>query len=118
MITGALGVAFDIQFLKASPFHNTMLRPQTFAVLLTLASLGAAGCGGNDQDRPTADIGLGGSTGDHDIFASGPCEEGLEKTCSATIQQANGVKSCFRGTQYCVEGRWSECVGSADELAR
>jgi len=98
--------------LRASLPHIRIGLGAVALILLT------AGCGGSDQDRPTGATGLGGAAGDHDVLSAGPCEEGYQQTCSATIHQANGIKSCFRGTQFCVDGRWSECLASEDDLGR
>ncbi len=70
-------------------------------------------CGGADQERPPG-IGFGGGNGDHNLD-DGPCEDGDAEVCSATIYQANGVKSCFRGVRQCVDGKWSQCTEPADE---
>ncbi len=40
----------------------------------------------------------------------GPCEAGAEHSCSITLDQENGVLSCWHGTQYCVDGSWSDCL--------
>lgn len=88
------------------------LRTLRFSVLVLLAGLMMA-CGGADQERPDG-IGFGGGDGGPD-YEEGPCEDGDAQVCSATIYQANGVKSCFRGVRQCVEGKWSPCSEPPDD---
>src|SRR5690606_15705477 len=40
---------------------------------------------------------------------SGPCEIGEDRVCGQTIEQANGIMTCYRGLQVCEEGQWSKC---------
>lgn len=73
-----------------------------------------AACGGNDEQRPDG-YNLGGAT--YVVPSSGPCEDGVNEVCSATIHQANGVKSCFRGVRSCVDGVWTACSEPPAETA-
>lgn len=41
-----------------------------------------------------------------------PCKDGATKSCSITTEQANGVKSCWKGTQTCQDGVWQRCLTS------
>jgi hypothetical protein len=83
--------------------------------LIVLASSFVFACGGSDQERPDG-IGFGGGNGNQ-FPDEGPCEDGTAETCSATIYQANGVKSCFRGVRFCTDGEWSACSEPPDEAS-
>jgi hypothetical protein len=37
------------------------------------------------------------------------CDEGAQRDCQIIIDEANGVRSCWQGVQFCVEGLWSDC---------
>ncbi len=37
------------------------------------------------------------------------CDEGAQRDCQIIIDEANGVRSCWQGVQFCVEGSWSDC---------
>lgn len=59
------------------------------------------------------DSGLGGAAGAHS--GSRPqCREGAQKECSVEVVLANGIKSCWYGTKYCVDERWTECINGGD----
>lgn len=42
------------------------------------------------------------------------CVEGAQRECVVNLRQANGVVSCWKGTQFCVDGTWSRCLESDD----
>lgn len=74
-----------------------------FAVAV-VAALVVAGCSGAEDDLPRAGGGLGGAG------SFEPCEDGAERTCGETVEQANGVLTCYEGRQYCEDGSWGECT--------
>ncbi len=37
------------------------------------------------------------------------CDEGAQRDCQIIIDEANGVRSCWQGVQFCVEASWTEC---------
>jgi hypothetical protein len=37
------------------------------------------------------------------------CNEGQTKKCKVDLGEHNGVKSCFIGTETCVDGAWGPC---------
>lgn len=65
------------------------------------------GCS-SDGDLPPYRGGEGPSSRN---YKAGPCEAGAEYRCSATLEQGNGLLSCWQGTQQCVDGVWGPCVG-------
>ena len=89
----------------ARPIHAVQ------AALLVLVAGLVVACGGADSDRPDpAGGGLGGASPSLPSTDTGACtDEGGQKGCSVTIHQSTGIVSCFRGVQFCVDGRWSEC---------
>src|SRR5262245_27559558 len=40
----------------------------------------------------------------------GPCDDGAEHSCHEQLGLANGVLTCWNGTQNCDGGRWGDCV--------
>ncbi len=71
-----------------------------FGVFGTLACSDAEGPGSLDVS----------SSVDHSVEV-GPCEPGAERACGVTLEQANGIVTCFEGTQTCDAGVWGECQG-------
>lgn len=67
----------------------------------------SVGCAGSDEAAPALDLGMGGAP---PMPQAGPCEEGEQRECSIVIHQASGVKSCFTGVEFCVDGEWSDCL--------
>ena len=88
-------------------FLSSTLRFSALTLLLG-ASLALGGCSGEDGAPAWM---AGGASGSMDFEeASGPCELGTDAVCTETIEQANGVTSCYRGMKYCVDGEWSACL--------
>jgi hypothetical protein len=83
-----------------------------FGLSAITAVVGPA-CSGSD--RPGL---LGGLAGDGVVSrdSGAPCQTGAQKPCGVTLDLAAGVKTCYRGTQFCVEGAWSNC--QAGEVTR
>ena len=73
---------------------------------LSLVILTACGT----SDRPPGLNDSDGGDGNGQIPDPTPCEDGSSRACGVTLSQANGVKSCYRGTEYCDGGHWSECT--------
>jgi hypothetical protein len=80
------------------------------------------GCGAEEPRKPppvqgggeggVADDGEGGadsgSGGKSD--PSPTCKEGSQKECTEYVTQANGVTSCWKGSRFCVDGHYTECL--------
>lgn len=86
--------------------------------LPALALLGAVwgGCSGAPEERAApythaSSVSEGGAPAEdaHPPFERPPCEEGAQRECIVRRRQGNGVVSCWTGTQFCVDGEWSEC---------
>ncbi|HSC88257.1 MAG TPA: hypothetical protein VLC09_13335, partial [Polyangiaceae bacterium] len=97
-------------------------QPGAWHLLLALAVclLFAAGCGTDGDTRPgmLSDEGIGGESNGSDGYGYGqPCDAGADRACSVTIEQASGVTSCWKGTQYCEDGKWGVCHTEQDESA-
>ncbi|HSC87972.1 MAG TPA: hypothetical protein VLC09_11900 [Polyangiaceae bacterium] len=78
------------------------------ARLLVLLGLLVAGCGTDDTKPGYDDADGDDSSADGGVVE--PCDDGGERACGVTIDQANGVVTCFHGRQYCEGGVWSECT--------
>lgn len=79
--------------------------------LPTLALLLSAMVGCRDS-RPRTLDGQGSTPpGTLPPVGAAPCESGATRGCSVTVGEHNGVLTCYRGSQLCVEGRWSACSG-------
>lgn len=77
---------------------------------LTLLSMLSWGCAG-DGDRPDGVSSFGGANHGPTTTETGKCREnGAEQECLVNVQQANGVKSCYQGVQFCVESKWTQCL--------
>ncbi|MFO0566949.1 MAG: hypothetical protein U0263_14880 [Polyangiaceae bacterium] len=95
-----------------------------FALTLgvALAALSAACSGGErptpytlpSQVTPGDDAGTEDDGGNLPDAATGPCATGTTKTCTVNLPKHEGIKSCFKGVQLCVEGTWSECGDDED----
>lgn len=73
----------------------------------TLALAGSAlSCSGAEQDQRPPSGTLGGTGFTHE---EGPCDPGTKRICGQTVEQANGIITCFRGEQVCDDGTWSKC---------
>lgn len=101
----------SLSTMKLSPFSPSPARPrrvrttvqrlqQSLLVITSIALL--LGCSGKDRP-PGTDLGSPG-------ISSGPCSEGTQRACGVTLEQANGVLSCYRGVQKCQEGFWTGCA--------
>ncbi len=74
-----------------------------FLSLLVLTACGTS-------DRPPGLDDSDGGDGNGQIPDPTPCDDGASRACGVTLSQANGVKSCYRGTEYCDGGHWSLCT--------
>jgi len=54
-------------------------------------------------DRPDGSVGPG------PIVEAGPCAEGATRSCSVTLDRQGTILTCYKGTETCVGGSWSEC---------
>ncbi len=77
-----------------------------FAVVV-LSLVFAVGCS-SEAERPPS-LGNSGDRGTAGV-QTGPCKDGWQRHCSETLDQEDGVLSCWEGTQYCENGRWSACL--------
>src|SRR5690606_7759562 len=97
---------------------NLSPRPLGFHFLTLLANLAllsilSTGCSATGSERPDGVDGLGGASGNHGptTTETGKCKDnGAEQECLVNVQQANGVKSCYQGIQFCVEDKWTVCL--------
>lgn len=83
------------------PFKAFRLPAAAWVVLATLS----AGCE-NDPQLPGV---YASSTSVTLPTGASGCEEGQERICGVTLDLTNDVVTCYRGTQICSEGKWSEC---------
>ncbi len=103
---------FPMQNLsKARSPHKTFWA--SAAALLALLLVTPLGCSSEGEPRPL--VGSGGPNQGGGVW-TGPCEEGSVHACSETLDEENGVLSCWHGTQYCVGGVWGPCIDG--ELTR
>lgn len=78
------------------------------------------GCSG-EGDRPSGPSNIGGEGGEGPVRGptttdTGNCsEDGKQQDCLVNIQLSNGLKSCFRGIQFCVDSDWTECLPPGTE---
>lgn len=91
---------------------------ELFHSLLSCAAIAlCVGCGGTSGDNQQP---LSGSfSQDWRPVEGARCEPGAERSCSITLNQANGVLSCYRGVQHCSsEEKWGPCTEgrSTEEL--
>ncbi len=105
-------------------FSGSALASLRVSKIAMLAALGIwagafAACSGGEPPPYVppkgagGDSGLGGAAGAHS--GSRPqCREGAQKECSVEVVLANGIKSCWYGTKYCVDERWTECINGGD----
>ncbi len=95
------------------------LKPLLSLVRITLAATALVmfGCSASEEAPPPGWDGTssenGGASGGE--VPGTPCEDGVEKDCSITVEQANGVKSCWQGKQTCENGIWQRCLETEDE---
>lgn len=75
------------------------------ALALTLATA-TWSCSGQDEGSRPSSQRFGGTVFTHE---SGPCDVGEERVCGQTIEQANGIMTCYRGRQVCEDGLWAKC---------
>lgn len=73
--------------------------------VLAVGLSGGMGCSSEGERPPGQEGEGGGSSG----VGFGPCEEDAVRSCGVTVELASGVMSCYRGKQYCEEGKWSAC---------
>lgn len=93
------------------------LRPAlVLAVALVIPMLALAACGKGDRP-PLDNTSNGGADCLDGRCAPGlvPCEnEGQRRACGTVHSKVGDQVSCLYGTQACVSGYWSACVGSPD----
>lgn len=77
--------------------------PPPFVSKPSKGSGGGAGEGGAQ--------GMAGETGSGGR-SNARCDEDEQRECVVFVQQANGVTSCWKGFQYCVNGAWTDCLES------
>lgn len=109
--------------------------PATLMVLF-FSTCAALGCAAEDEPRPEFHKGSaqagplekdesesGASKGAADEDAKGEeapgeasdepqlrvCDEAAQRSCSVETLLASGVRSCWKGVQFCVGGAWSQC---------
>src|SRR5690606_19006962 len=90
--------------MKYSRSSATFLM-RSLGALLCLALFGVA-CQSDPELRP----GVYGAFSNVSLPNSGGCTEGQTKICGVTLELKNDVVTCYRGTQSCEEGQWSECA--------
>jgi hypothetical protein len=83
---------------------------------LALASIGCATETGDDRPAPWSKTTQPQTGGEEAEPAPRPrCDEGAQLDCQIVIDEANGVRSCWQGVQFCVEAHWTECIALEDE---
>lgn len=89
-----------------SPHARSLCASWARSLLAALAAglAAVAGCSAGDElALPAAPSALAGG-GDE-----GPCVEGEERACSATVAMRGRTVTCRDGTQRCVAGAWGDC---------
>ena len=91
-------VAFLFGLPLALPRYS-MTHFSKVALFFSLAALGlVSACSGEDDLRPMGLDSKGAGLGSNVL--EGPCEQSQEQACGITLEQGNGVISCYRGRQY------------------
>lgn len=93
--------------------------PRSLPLLAALFLAQAAiGCAAESEDRPEA---WNEGTSEAPLTESAAplgCVEETQRECTIVIEQASGVRSCWKGVQFCVDGAWSECTAvDADDAS-
>jgi hypothetical protein len=102
-------------------FSGPALASPRLSKLALLAAVGIwagafVACSGGEAPPyvpPKGSGGAGGESGLGGAAGAGPrpqCRENAQKECTVYVELANGITSCWYGTKYCVDGRWSECL--------
>lgn len=89
---------------KATPILNRhrLLSGLTLGILVSASIIAAAACG-SDNDGISAPPGqIPGITI--------PCTNGATQGCHITLDNNNGVLTCYDGVQSCENGQWSACA--------
>ena len=97
--------------LKANSRRKLALRLVLVSVVGTFGMTGWVGCG--EESLPP--IGDGKKVvvdKSNDDGGRVGCVEGTVRECTVYLEVHNGVQSCYEGSQECVDGSWSECVGT------
>lgn len=110
-VSGATGLRAFYEKLAGSEKKFVLLGKWGSAWLLLVSCLAALGCSSGEPPPAVGGKVPGGN------YATGPCSDGQEYRCSATLEQANGVLSCWTGIQLCEEGTWGPCIGELTKQA-
>ncbi len=87
-------------------------------VALLVCALGAVACSGAEGASADAwNVEAGGAPGEggagpdleENDIEMGACIEGATHECRVYVELASGIPSCWKGTQTCVDGRWTKC---------
>jgi hypothetical protein len=72
---------------------------------LSWAALALACSSGDDRVLATG----GGFNVTAHAPTGGPCEAGDSRECGETLDERDGIATCYSGIQECEDGRWGEC---------
>jgi hypothetical protein len=104
----SLGSAFSPNLEYAPASLSSSARRTWIAALAVLVSV-IASCGADNDEHPPP-AGEGGASSGVGGWSGHACEEGETQECHATLGQQGNVLSCIKGTQICLNGRWSACT--------
>ncbi len=92
--------------MRNAPSRLTLLA----ALLVAAASIG---CAAESEERPEA---WSEATSEAPLSQEPlGCVEEAQRECVIVIEQASGVRSCWKGVQFCVDGAWSDCLVQSNE---
>jgi len=74
--------------------------------VLIASTIGLLGCGSPTEQRAP---GSAAHSPEHSTTEAGPCEAGTTVACGETLEQANGILTCFRGIKHCQSGTFGPC---------
>jgi hypothetical protein len=107
---------------QSAPSGWDTIRRVTTSLLLALVAAAGTACADDGGRRQSDPVGQGEEEEDEegneatalDEGPSAACVDGATRTCTVKLGEHNGVVSCFRGEQVCMEGTWGPCE-DADE---
>ena len=94
---------------------------QIVSVVTLWLSVGLAACSGADDRPPHGERGtpVASTTGDRvtNLGTTVPqCVHGDRRSCVVYLPTHNGVETCYKLEQHCVDGAWLECGDEPEEL--
>jgi hypothetical protein len=88
----------------------TTLRSLSPLLLACVLATTLLGCAVESDDHPGAWQGQSQAPLSARDDAPKPCTSGSQRACTISVEQANGVRACWKGVQFCVDAAWSDCI--------